>query len=441
MVLTVPDPRHSLQLSERNVFLVGLNEFNAQMLRRIRGAEHYRFHPLLDPEQIAERERWDVDALIDVARAQLDTFPGHIDAIAGYMDFPVSTMIPILCKELGLRSPSLEAILRCEHKYWSRLEQKVVCPEHVPEFRVFDPMEPKSVDAIDLPYPFWLKPVKSWGSHLGFRIRGASELEWALGEIRRKLPRIAEPFGRILERADLPDAVRSVPPYACLAEAIVGGRQCTLEGFRSDGELEIFGVVDSIRARNRTTFLRYEYPSELPRRVQRRMSSVARRLMAHLDFDPGAFNVEFFWDEKDDHIWLLEVNPRVSKSHSPLFEAVDGASNQQVTVHVALGEDPTFPYRQGPFAYAAKLFLRSFEDAVVRSAPTDDDVARLVERAPGTRVQMIARPGDRLSDQLGIDSYSYELAFVFVGANSRRELLERRRLAEASLRFDLERVS
>jgi len=44
----------------------------------------------------------------------------------GYMDFPVSTMLPLICKEFGTRSPSLESLLKCEHKYWSRVEQKKV---------------------------------------------------------------------------------------------------------------------------------------------------------------------------------------------------------------------------------------------------------------------------------------------------------------------------
>lgn len=440
MVLAVHDPHRSLALSERNVFLVGLNDFNRRMLRRIRGAEHYRFHGLLAPSEVIEQAAWDVDVLLDAARAHLDTFDGHVDAIAGYIDFPVSTMVPILCRELGLRSPTLEAVLKCEHKHWSRLEQRAVIPDHVPASRVFDPTDDASVASIDLPYPYWVKPVKSYGSHLGYRVGGPEDLAAAVATIRRELPRLAVPFGRILEHADLPDAIAALSPHACVAEALIGGRLCTLEGFTSDGCFEIFGVVDSIRARNRTTFVRYEYPSALPQPVQRRMEAIARRFIEHIGFENGAFNVEMFWDERRDQIWLLEVNPRVSQSHSPLFEAVDGASNQQVTVHVALGEDPTFPFRRGPHRYAAKLFLRTFHDARVARAPTEDDIRRLEDRVPGTRVQIIARESQNLSDLRGRDSYSFELAWVFVAGDTRAQLVEHRRAAEALLPFELEPV-
>jgi biotin carboxylase len=440
MVLAVREPQRSLALSERNVFFLGLNEFNLRMLRRIRGAEHYRFHGLLEPSEVIEQASWDIDILLDAARAHLDTFDGHVDAIAGYIDFPVSLMVPVLCRELGLRSPTLEAMLKCEHKHWSRMEQRAVIPDHVPASRVFDPTDDGSVAGIDLPYPYWVKPVKSYGSHLGFRVGNGRELQTAIDEIRRRLPRLAVPFGRILEHATLPAPVAALPPHACVAEALIGGRQCTLEGFVSDGCFEIFGVVDSIRAPNRTTFMRYEYPSSLPQVVQQRMEAIARRFLEHVGFENGAFNAEMFWDERRDHIWVLEVNPRISQSHSPLFEAVDGASNQQVTVHVALGEDPTFPFRQGLHRYAAKLFLRTFEDAHVRRVPSEDDLRHLEAEIPGTRVQIIAREGTKLSDQRGRDSYSYEIAYVFVSGDTRAQLAEHRRTAERLLPFTLEPV-
>lgn len=55
-------------------------------------------------------------------------------------------------------------------------------------------------------------------------------------------------------------------------------------------------------------------------------------------------------------IRLLEVNTRVSQSHSDVFEKVDGSSNQQVTVQVACGEKPDFPFREGQFNCAASSF-------------------------------------------------------------------------------------
>ena len=68
--------------------------------------------------------------LLDKAQGVLDAFDGRIDAIVGYWDFPVSTLIPILSERYGTRSTSLESVVKCEHKYWSRLEQQKVTDRH-----------------------------------------------------------------------------------------------------------------------------------------------------------------------------------------------------------------------------------------------------------------------------------------------------------------------
>ena len=62
--------------------------------------------------------------MLQEAEGQLNSFDGSIDAIVGYMDFPVSTMLPILCRKFNVRSPSLESLLKCEHKFWSRSVQR-----------------------------------------------------------------------------------------------------------------------------------------------------------------------------------------------------------------------------------------------------------------------------------------------------------------------------
>ena len=50
----------------------------------------------------------DVPHLLDRAREQLEAADPPPDAIVGYWDFPVSSMVPILCRERGLASASLE---------------------------------------------------------------------------------------------------------------------------------------------------------------------------------------------------------------------------------------------------------------------------------------------------------------------------------------------
>ena len=81
-----------------------------------------------------ETEEIDFDALLERSRAELDAFDGSVDAIVTHWDFPTSVLGPVLATERGLPAPSLTSLLKCEHKYWSRLEQRRCVPEVVPGF-------------------------------------------------------------------------------------------------------------------------------------------------------------------------------------------------------------------------------------------------------------------------------------------------------------------
>jgi biotin carboxylase len=430
---------------KQNVFIMGLNEFNLRLLSGIPGAEGYQFHGLLRPEDVLETYDFPIADMLRRAEEQLNDFSGggkRIDAIAGYMDFPVSTMLPILCEKFGTITPSLEALLKCEHKYWSRLEQKKVIAEHIPEFRIFDPFDEEALAQIDIPYPFWVKPIKSSGSFLGFRVEREEDFHAATAEIRKQIELIAEPFAHILSYVELPPEVARVPAHACLAEGIIGGRQCTLEGYSHRGRVEVIGIVDSIRYENMVSFFRYEYPSSLPDVVQERMAEITRRIIPALGYDNAAFNIEYFWDRERDAVWLLEINTRVSQSHSDLFEKVDGASNQAVTVKTALGEDPAFPQRKGEFFCAAKFFWRLFhlEDGLVRRVPTPEEIARVQREVPGTFVRPQVHEGMRLSELLEQDSYSYAICYLYIGAQSRKELLDAYMYCQEHLPFEIEPI-
>ena len=428
-----------MEANRKNIFLIGLNDFNREKLHSIDHAGDYEFHGLLPHSAIAERSTYDSAAIVDNAIRQLESFDGRVDGIVGYMDFPVSTMVPVLCRHFGLASPSLESVLKCEHKYWSRLEQSRSVPEVIPRFTRFNPFDDEAIEHIELPYPYWVKPVKSFGSHMGFRITGREALRQAVAIIRRNIERLAEPFNYFLRQAELPTEIANVDAHFCLAEEIISaGRQCTLEGYVFDGEVNIHGVVDSIRFPGTSVFSRYQYPSLVPAHARRRMTGIVERFLHHIDYDHGAFNAEFFWDQKRDRISLLEINPRIAQHHSDLFEKVDGASNHQVAVQVAAGERPHFPHRQGPFASAAVFFIRRFEDGYVARLPRPEEIDAVKAALPGTIVQLEAREGLRLSELYEQDSYSYIIGIVYVGGRNPTELRHKYQQCLDSLTFRFE---
>jgi biotin carboxylase len=424
----------------RNVFIVGCDDFNLEQIRSVRGAADCRFHPLCELREIKWERHPSLEEIVRGCLQELRDFPGSVDAIVGWWDFPVSTVLPILRRELGLPGPTLESLLRCEHKYWSRLEQRRVVGDHVPRFAAVDPFAQDAAEAIGLDFPFWLKPVKSASSYLGFLVRDRRELERALEAIRQGIRRLAEPFNWILGQAELPAEIAAVDGWHCIAEALISrGSQCTLEGYVHRGDVRIYGVVDSVRTgAHRSSFARYQYPSILPRRVHGRMIDITRRFMEHIGYDDSPFNIEFYWDRETDRLSLLEVNTRISKSHTPLFKLVDGEYHHAVMLDLALGRRPDFPHREGACRVAAKFMLRHHRDARVTRVPTDEEIGRLRERFPEVQVQIEVEEGMRLSELASQDSYSYEIAVIFLGADSQPELLRRYRACLDLLDFRLE---
>jgi len=410
----------------KNLFVVGLDDFHLAQLQSLRRADEYRFHSLTSYKEIKCGKNFPVRQFLECATRTLSDYKASIDGIIGFWDFPVSTVLPIIRSRFDLAGPSLTSVLKCEHKFWSRLVQQEVVPEMIPPFQQINPFAEEPEHQLKIGYPFWLKPVKSVLSHLGFLIRDPGELRTALQHTREHIGRYAKPFNFILDHAELPNSVREVDGYHCIAEGLISqGQQCTLEGYVHKGEVVVYGIVDSIREGvHLSSFARYQYPSRLPDMVQQRMIEATRKVLKRTGYDNSPFNIEFYWNEEDDSVHLLEINTRISKSHCPLFKMVDGEFHHDVMIDVALGRNPSFPYRQGNFTTAAKFMIRRFCNGRVSRIPGQSDIDNVKERFPETDVLLNVQEGLWLSDLKDQDSYSYEIADLFMGAESHERLLD-----------------
>lgn len=420
----------------RDIFVLGLDPRNLETLREVEGMDDLRFHPLLSVAELLEADQLPMATLLDKADQQLRNFGDPIDAIVGYWDFPVSSMVPILCERFGLRSATLESVLKCEHKYWSRLEQSAVIDEY-PPFALVD-LDDDSSALPDIGYPLWIKPVKAFSSELAFRVADEQELTTAIDRIAEGIGRVSEPFDFVLEYAQLPPEIAKVGGHACLAERAVQGQQVTVEGYRTRSGVHIYGIVDSYNYPNTSSFQRYQYPSQLPEQTQHRLADISRRVIEQIGLDSVAFNIEYFWNPDTGAINLLEINPRHSQSHATLFNDVDGVPNHQCMVQLALGLDPALPYRKGPYGAAAKWFVRRFTNGVVRRSPTADEVAQVENSVSGCSVDVLAGEGQQLSELPEQDSYSYAYAAVQVGARAEHELEDKYDNCLSALPFEFD---
>lgn len=425
-------------MAKKNVFIVGLDDFNREKLQRLPQASEVDFHPALKVSDMRGIEHFDMPALIDKAIGNMANFDGSVDGVASYWDFPGTVLVPILAQHFGLPGPSLESILKCENKYWSRLEQQKVVPDHIPQFRAFDPFDDDAYAKLDLMPPFWIKPIKSFRSFLAFQINGQRQFSEVMKTCREKVGFMSEPFHYLMERYDMPAEIAQMPE-SFVAESPIGGAQCTLEGYVHDGTVTVYGVIDSIREPDSSSFSRYEYPSSLPLEIQHRMMDVTRAAVTQIGLNNSPFNIEFFYDQTADQVWLLEINPRVSQSHADVFEKVHAASHQSVMVDLALGRKPKPMEKNGQFNVAANFMLRTFERGRITRVPSQTAIDKLLSRQPGTTVKISVRPGQHLSELQGQDMYSFELANVFIGGRDQTDLLDKYDLALTALQFDIEK--
>lgn len=413
---------------KKNIFILGKEPFTSRLLDTVRGAEELEFHQLLDYDGVTDLENHSIPEMMDGASKVLRDFEGSIDGIIAYWDFPSTCLQPVLREQFGLPGPTLDTVLKAEHKYWSRIHQERAAPEMTPGYAAVDPAAADALEKIEarVAYPFFIKPVEAHSSVLGYGIESREDFKKVLPEVRDNIGLFGDPFSEVLSLArELPDEIAEMGGKAIIAEEIVSGHQCTLEGYEHGGEVVVYGEIDTLKVPGGFSLARYQYPSRLPRSVLDRMRRAATRVVGEMGYQNEPFNIEFFWNEETDRIWFLEFNTRTSKSHFPLFYMVDGVSQQQVPINLQLGRAPDMPHREGDYPMAAKFMMREEKDGVVTRAPSGDEVADLEKRFPGTFIKMEVAKGDRLSDLPYQEEYTFETGAVFVGGES-QERIERR---------------
>jgi hypothetical protein len=113
-----------------------------------------------------------------------------------------------------------------------------------------------------------------------------------------------------------------------------------------------------------------------------------------------------------------------------------GVSSYEIQLDLCTGRTPQLPPARHDMVTASFL-LRAYDDAVVRAVP---DPTTVLERYPHAHVEVLVRPGRRLSEN-DDDTVSHRLAVVALAARDRPSLLARFAEAVRLLPFELEPVS
>lgn len=293
-------------------------------------------------------------------------------------------------------------------------------------FKAFDIYDDNAYDKINFKPPFWIKPIKSYGSFLAYKIENKEQFIECIKEAREHIDLMIEPFTFIFDKYKVSPEISRMEEKM-FAETVIKGHQCTAEGYAANNEVEVYGIIDSILADNGSSFDRYEYPSNLDHEIKKRIASISKKAIKQVGLKASAFNIEFFFNENTGEINLLEINPRMSQSHGDMFEKVHGMSHHEIMLNIALGRKPVKLDKKGEYKVAAHFMLRSFKSGIVKNTPGEKTINELRQKYPGFDIILNVKEGMDLDDmaQHHIDSYSYVMANIFLGAQSRKELLEK----------------
>jgi hypothetical protein len=373
-----------------------------------------------------------LDPLAFVDRLVRDLRRAHIDAVLSTDEYLGVGIAAVVADRLGLPGPEPETALRLQHKYYARKAQQQIAPEAVPDFQLIRWRPTR--DEIRLSFPLFVKPVRGSFSILAARVDSWPDLRRHLGLnpiLRFAMRRLVAPFDALLRE----HVGGGVDATSFLGEAVLRGRQVTVEGYAFDGRVTVRGIVDAHMYPGTNAFERFEYPSSLPPPVRARMTDLAERLVCGLGIRHGTFNVELIWDPERDELGVIEVHPRLSYQFADLYEDVDGTSPYDTLVRLALGEEPRRARGDGRYPRAASLVLREFSGRRVRRLPRREAVEEFHRRHPGARVEIFAREGTMFPEMRALGSY--RCAIVNLGAHCPRDVAAARTDVDRLLRCEV----
>jgi len=380
----------------------------------------------------------------DAVRFALETIQdlgprrAEFQGVVGIDDFPSCMLAALISEAFGFPSPSFESLFLCQHKYYSRLRQREAAPKATPNFHVVDIAQSLAPSDIPLSFPVFVKPIKSYLSILARPLETFQDLTRTMAQAPGRLGPVTRMFDALAGISTLDRRYLEVPASSLLLEDLLTGHQVTLDGYSFRDRVVPLGVVDSVFVPGTLSFARFEYPSRLPSRIQDRMGQIAERVVRTIGLDRTFFNIEFFYRQEDESIWIIEINGRMASQFAPLYRMLHGIDLYAMQLDMILGKDPgadaVWSPDRRPAGVAASYVLRRFEDGYVTGVPSHQDLHRFARRFPDACVEILVTEGKRLSDELQ-DDESYRYALVDLCADDWRELHRKYEEAGASLPF------
>ena len=334
----------------------------------------------------------------------------------------------LLAEKMNWPGTPVEAILACQHKHHARQILQQVAPEACVEFQLLDVAYNQPLPD-HLSYPVFVKPVKAAFSVLA---REVPDQKTLAEHLRFKplelwiIRHLVEPFERLAQqRLNQPTSA-----HRMLLEQPIQAQQFNLDGYVFNQQMTAIGVVDAIMYPNTQAFMRHQLPTRLPAAIQARAQAIAQAFLQAVGFSHGLFNMEFFYQESTDRLFVIEFNPRMASQYSDLYRRVLGVDLHAISLALAQGTDPANLPQLKPTAGAAASFVyRAFSWAdCPKQMPSETQLNQL--KADFNDALVFLQPKSRASiarDFKWLQSYRY--ALLHLGGQDKADLQQRCEMA------------
>ncbi len=294
-----------------------------------------------------------------------------IDGIVAYASDPAAPTAAYVAEKMGLPGNPYKSveILARKDLFRAFLAENGF---NVPRSQSFYTLDEAKAWLDEIGVPAFIKPVDSSGS------KGVTNL--------KNKDHLAEAFQHALQFSREKKVV--------VEEAIERkGFQVDSDIFMYDGDLKfwIWGNQHQDKMCNEYVPSAISYPSVLPANVQLEAANEISRILKKLDFNHGAFNVEFLVDGNGKP-WVLEIGPRNGGNKIPeVIRYSTGVDLIKYTVDAAIGLDCSSLSMTPSKGYWSSYMLHSLEDGVFKEIYLSDRAKKYI-----VEQDIYVKPGDKV---------------------------------------------
>jgi hypothetical protein len=355
------------------------------------------------------------------------TYGDQIDGVTSNDDHWGALLAALIAQRLGLPGIDPKVFVTCQHKALFRQAEQRVTPQQAPWFDVLEPnTAPQKMG--QLPYPVFVKPVKSSFSVLARHVNSIPEMQQAIHftPYEKLAQHVALYSVHQLHNHVLGHNTQQPSLRAMLVESPMRGYQINIDGYALDGKVHFVGIVDSHMFPGTHAFKRFEFPTLLDAQAIEAAYKAAENLLQGLGYNHGFFNVEAFVQRDTSHsqwtVQIIEVNPRMARQLSSLY--AHGLGFDCWSALLALACNKPIPRAQGGAKPHAASFVRRSFDGSLPSTPSAAQLDKVKARFADARLQLYLKPrGLGMAREMKwVGSYRY--AVTNMAAHSRAEMFE-----------------